>query len=481
MDYQQQIKIVIIGGGISGLTTAYYLEKAARKEGVPIHTTVVEKEDQLGGKIATQHQDGFIFEGGPESFVTRKPEAWELCHELGLQERLVGTTRSGKNYVLHNGRPAIVPAGPGSFLSTPLLSPGGKLRLLKEPFVAPANGSADESLGSFLRRRLGDEMVENIVKPAIGSVYLGDVDEMSVRVSFGRFAEMEQQHGSVVKGMLALMKEKRAARKASGAPRPPKKPTFATLRGGLMEMIEALAKQIEGDILLETAVTALEHNGTQHQPYILTLSDGRLLRADLVVLATPTFVAADLLAGLVETAVTDQLRAIPYNPVTTVNVAFNRGEIYDPFDGFGVVVPETESSQLLAVEGMSAKFPHRAPDDQFVLRAFVGGQNQPELASLPEPALIDLVRQELENIFGITAQPSHVHIQRWLPANPQPPVGHLAMIAQIERTLADQLPQLFLVGAGLRGQGVPDCIRQSRDLVQNIMANLQPTAKSVAA
>jgi len=302
-----------------------------------------------------------------------------------------------------------------------------------------------------------------------------------VQVSFGRFAEMEQQHGSVVKGMFALMKEKRAERKKSGEARPPKKPAFATLQGGLMELINTLAEQTEGEILRETAVTTLSHNPTNAQPYLLELSDGRTLSADMVVLATPTFVMADLLAGVVETAVTDQLRAIPYNPVTTVNVAFNRSDIADPFDGFGVVVPESETSQLLAVEGMSAKFPHRAPDDQFVLRAFVGGQKQPELAALPEAELISLVRQELAQIFGITAEPTQIHIQRWLPANPQPPVGHLALLAEIERKLAKQLPQLYLIGAGLRGQGNPDCIRQSRDLVKQIMADLQPTSQTLAA
>jgi oxygen-dependent protoporphyrinogen oxidase len=162
-------------------------------------------------------------------------------------------------------------------------------------------------------------------------------------------------------------------------------------------------------------------------------------------------------------------------------MAFNRSDIEDPFDGFGMVVPESETSQLLAVEGMSAKFPHRAPQDQFVLRAFVGGQNQPKLADLPEAELINLVRQELTQIFDISATPTQIHIQRWQPANPQPPVGHLAMITEIERKLADQLPGLYLTGAGLRGQGIPDCIRQSRHLVEQILADLQPKSESLAA
>ncbi len=467
------LEVVIIGGGISGLSAAYYLEKETRQRQRPIHTTIIEKEAQPGGKIATRREDGFIFEGGPDSFVTRKPEAWELCHELGLQDRLVGTTSSGKNYVLHNGRPALVPDGPATFLSTPLLSLRGKLRLLKEPFVPPRTHSADESLGSFLRRRLGDELVESIVKPAVGSIYLGDVDAMSVQVSFGRFAEMEQQHGSLVKGMFALMKQKRAERQATNAKvRSPKKPAFATLQGGLMELVETLAAQVEGEVLLNTAAVSLRYNPASTLPYSLELSDGRILEANAVILATPTFVMADLLKGMVETAVADQLHDIPYHPVTTVTVSFNRSEIDNPFDGFGLVIPESETSQLLAVEGVSAKFPHRAPGNQHVLRAFIGGQKWPALAALPEPELIQLVQQELGAIFAITARPTQIHVQRWLPANPQPPVGHLAMIAGIEQQLANELPGIYLTGAGLRGQGIPDCIRQSRILAQQIVISL---------
>ncbi len=454
--------IAIVGGGISGLSTAYFLEKEARAAGRPLQTIIIEREAQLGGKIATTQRNGFVFEGGPESFVTRKPEAWELCRELGLQDRLVGTAGSGKNYVLHNGRPRIVPTNPITFATSPLLSGKGKLRILKEPFVPPRADNGDESLGAFLRRRIGDEAVDNLAKPAISAIYLGDVDQMSVQVSFDRFAQLERENGSLVKGMFALMKQKKAERKASGQPRQ-KKPPFATLRGGLMELVEALAEQIEGEILTDTAVTALHYK----QQYELVLADGRTLTADAVILAIPTYAMADLLAEH-DARIAGQLGSVIYTPVTTVNVAFNRQDVPDPFDGFGVVIPESEASQLLAVEGMSVKFPHRAPDDQFVLRAFVGGQSRTDLVDLPDDELIALVRQELAAIFGIEAEPTAVHITRWQPANPQPAVGHLALITEIEERLQTSLPRLYLTGAGMRGQGIPDCIRQSQALAEQV-------------
>ncbi len=462
----------IVGGGISGLTMAYFLEKQAREAGILIQTVLIEREQELGGKITTNRTDDFIFEGGPESFVTRKPEAWDLCHELGLSDRLVGTTGSGKNYVLHGGKPAVVPTNPISFIRSPLLSGKGKWRLLKEPWTAPRRQSADESLGRFLRRRIGDEAVDNIAAPAIGSIYLADVDKMSVQVSFDRFAQMERENGSLVKGMLALMKQKRAERKASGKPRE-KKPSFATLRGGLGEMIDALAGAIEGRILKGTAVTNIAYDSSQQVPYQLILSDGQEILAQSVILATPTFAMADLLQDH-DAHSAERLRDVTYNPVTLVNMAFNRDEIAEPFDGFGVVVPDKEPSKLLAVEGVSVKFPHRAPDDQFVLRAFVGGRLYPELVDLDDEPLIQLVRREFEEIFGMTAGPTTVDIKRWQPANPQPAVGHLDMIAAIEESLRSKLPYLYLTGAGLRGQGIPDCIRQARELVDRIGKKTKP-------
>ncbi len=478
--FQTEKKIVVIGGGVSGLATTYYLEQQAKSADVHLQCTIIEGASILGGKIATERSHGFITEGGPESFVTRKRQAWELCQELGLGDRLVGTTERGKNYILHNCRPQVVPMGPVDAIRTPLLSAKGKLRVLREPFIAPRTNPSDETLGDFLRRRVGAEMVENVVAPAMGSVYLSNVNQMSTQVVFGQFADMEREHGGLVKGMLALMKQRKAERRLAeqnGQPvKKEKLPAFMTLQGGLMELIETLADKIEGDILLGSAVTAVAHTPVQQEPYQLTLADGQIIGADLVVLAIPTFAMADLLADFGKPgfqAIADQLRAVRYNPVTTVSIAFNKSDIPDPFDGFGVVVPAHENSKLLAIEAVSNKFSHRSPADQTVLRAFVGGYRHEELSRLPDDEILALVRAELATIFNIQAAPTFHRIFRWQPANPQYGVGHLEMIAGVEAWLQIHLPGLYLTGSGMRGMGIPDCVRQARETANQIVKALQ--------
>jgi len=466
---------VIIGGGISGLATAYYLERDAAEQQIPLAVTVVEKAPVLGGKIATDRRDGFVIEGGPESFVTRKPWAWELCQELGLGERMVGTG-NGKNYILHDGRPEVVPMNPVTFARSPLLSTGGKLRLLKEPFVEARRDPSDETLGSFIRRRLGDEALENLVGPAVGSIYLSDADQMSVQVSFDRFAQLEREHGSLVKGMFAMMRSRRGSSKNNSKQEKP--PAFATLRTGLMEMVESLADHIQGDILTGTGTCEIEHNPTAASPYTLHLDNGQTLQASIIIMALPAYNMADLLAPYDE-EIAGQLRSIIYNSVTTVTLSFNESEVEAPFDGFGVVMPAIETSELLAVEGMSVKFPHRAPEGQFVLRAFAGGYNE-SVVDLPDEELLALVRRELESIFGITATPTIHRIYRWPQANPQCGVGHLRMMDGIEEQLGEILPNLYLTGAALRGLGIPDCVRQAGDTARQVLAQVEKTAVPTA-
>ncbi len=473
---QSSIHVAVIGGGISGLATAYYLEREAAEQQIPLAVTVVEKGPVLGGKIATDRHDGFIIEGGPESFVTRKPWAWDLCQELGLGDRIVGTS-NGKNYILHDGRPEAVPMNPVAFARSPLLSTSGKLRLLKEPFVKARRDPSDETLGSFIRRRLGDEALENLVGPAVGSIYLSDADEMSLQVTFDRFAEMEREHGSLVKGMFAMMRSRSSS--SENKSKQEKPPAFATLRTGLMELVESVADHIQGDILTGTAVSEIALNPAAAPPYTLHLDNGQKLQADIIILALPAFNMADLLAPHDE-GIAAQLRSIIYNSVTTVTLSFNESEIEAPFDGFGVVMPAKETSELLAVEGMSVKFPHRAPEGQFVLRAFAGGQNE-SLVNLPDEELLALVRRELESIFGITAAPTTHRIFRWPQANPQCGVGHLRMMDGIEEQLGEILPNLYLTGSALRGLGIPDCVRQAGDTASQVLAQIKKTSSAAAA
>lgn len=473
---QSSTQVAIVGGGISGLSTAYYLERDAAQAQIPLTVTLIEKAPVLGGKIATERRDGFIAEGGPESFVTRKPWAWELCQELGLQDRLVGT-KNGKNYILHDGRPSVVPTNPVAFVRSPLLSTNGKLRLFKEPFVEARRDPSDETLGSFIRRRLGDEALENLVGPAVGSIYLSDADQMSVQVSFDRFAELEREHGSLVKGMLAMVRSRGgSANKNGGKEKKEKPPTFATLQTGLIELVETLAERIQGEILTGTGVTDIAYNPTNAPAYNLQLDNGQNLAADVVILAVPGYNMAELLAPF-DQGIADQLNTIIYNSVNTITVAFNESEIEAPFDGFGVVMPAKETSQLLAVEGMSVKFPHRAPEGQFVLRAFVGGHN-PKAAALSDNDLLVLVRSELLSIFGISARPTFTSIFRWPRANPQCGVGHLQMMDAIEKQLGELLPNLYLTGAALRGLGIPDCVRQAGETTEKVLADIKQTAAS---
>lgn len=354
------------------------------------------------------------------------------------------------------------------------------MRLLKEPFVKARRDPSDETLGSFIRRRLGDEALENLVGPAVGSIYLSDADQMSVQVSFDRFAELEREHGSLVKGMFSMMRSGR--KKDDGQQekqeKPQKPPSFATLRTGLMELVETLAERIEGDILTGTGVSEIAYDPTNSPPYSLQLDDGQSLQADVIVLALPGYNMAELLAPY-DAQAADKLRSIVYNSVTTVTVSFNAAEIEAPFDGFGVVMPAKEPSQLLAVEGMSVKFPHRAPQGQFVLRAFVGGHNA-EAAALPDEELIALVRRELKSIFDITAEPTLHSIFRWPQANPQCAVGHLQMMDAIEGQLAVALPNLYLTGAALRGLGIPDCVRQAGETSSRVLENMKETAAGTA-
>ncbi len=474
--------VAVVGGGISGLATAFYLTQRAQATQAPLRCAVYEGDARLGGKIITERVDGVVIEGGPESFVTRKPWALALCRELGLGDRLLGADDAGRNYVLHDGQPVRVPTSPQGFLATPLLTLKGKLRAARELTLSSGQTDSDESLGHFVRRRFGDEVLEQLVAPAVGSIYLSDVDQLSTRVSFERFLKLEQTQGSVLKGMMTMQRTMR--RQAAQQPPAPKPPPFVTIPDGLTELVDALASRLD-DMGCEVRTGMRVHrlDRTEGGSYELTFDSGTTCQAHAIVLAVPAFAMADLIAPYTANAA-EQLRDVRYINVATITLVYSRAAVGKPFDGFGVVVPESERSPLLACEVVSNKWPGRTSPDQEVMRAFVGGHNKEAIVAQSDDELIDLAHRELARIFGIGEKPTISRVYRWQPGNPQYPVGHLDALTQVEATLRAKLPNVFLTGAGMRGLGIPDCVRQAQETATQVLdaiAEAAPQAKTIMA
>ena len=461
--------LAIVGGGIAGLATAYYLQQKA------LAYTLIESSSSLGGKISTAVQDGFVIEGGPDSFITQKPAAARLCRELGLEDRLVGTNDDRRKvFVLDGGRlrplpdgvMLVIPTKFAPFALSPLISLPGKARMGLDLLIPPRRTAGDESLADFIRRRLGQEALDKIAEPLMAGIHVADPERLSIQSTFPRFVELERRYGSLIKGMLA----QKAHARRNGSPKR-SLPLFMTLRGGLRELVEALAGRLEGKVLSGARVAKLERNPDPagSERYRLRLEDGRALLADAVILAIPAYAAAELIEPL-QPALATKLRAIRYVSTATVSLGFRRAEFEHPLDGFGFVVSRRETTRLMACTWTSTKFSARAPADHVLVRGFVGGPHHEELVDLSGAELIQLVRQELAQTMGVTARPVVARVYHWPQANPQYDVGHLEQVAEIEAQAAAGLPGLYLTGSAYRGVGIPDCIEQG-----------QATAAAVAA
>jgi oxygen-dependent protoporphyrinogen oxidase len=467
-------RVAIIGGGIAGLATAYYLQEGARQAGTPLSYTLIERAPSFGGKIVTHEGDGFVIEGGPDSFITQKPAALRLCRELGLEDRLLGTNDAQRKvYVLDGGRlrplpdgvMLVVPTRFAPFALSPLISVAGKLRMGMDLFIPPRREDGDESLADFIRRRLGQEALDKIAEPLMAGIHVADAERLSLQATFPRFIQLEQKYGSLIKGMLT-QKARRAAGDGNGAGRD-KLSLFMTLRGGLRELVEALVARLDGDLLPGTGVSGLART---QEGYHLRLADGRMLQADAVILATPAFVTADLVEPM-HAPLATELRAIRYVSTATLSLGFRRAEFEHPLDGFGFVVSSRDKSRLMACTWTSTKFNGRTPGEHVLLRAFVGGPRNERLVDLPDEELLGLVRGELREVMGVSAQPVVTRLYRWPGANPQYDVGHLERVDQLESMAAD-LPGLYLTGSAYRGVGLPDCIQQGQNTAEAIIAQV---------
>jgi len=480
--------VVIIGGGITGLSTAYYLQKAARAAGRAVRYTLVERDARLGGKLVSEAVGDFVVEGGPDSFITQKPWGLQLARELGLADQLIGTNeRRHKVYVLIDGRPRPMPDGlllivPTEFMPfalSPVISPLGKLRMALDLVIPARRDDEDETLADFIRRRLGAEALDRLAEPLLSGIHNAESERQSLLATFPRLREVEARYGSLTRGMIAQKREaarRRASAAANGraggssAPAGPPVPAtpFVTLKGGLGALAEALARALAGRVVVGQGVAALDHEPAAAHPYRVRLDGGEILAADAVIVTAPSYAAADLVAPLVPD-LAEGLRQIRYVTTGTVTLAYRRDAIGEPLARYGLVIPRTERRRINAITVSSAKFDHRAPDAAVLMRVFVGGSRNPDVPGLDDAPLLDLVRGELREILGVRAEPLWSRIYRWPRSNPQYDVGHLARVDALEAHAVDEL---YLSGSAYRGVGIPDCVRQGQETAGRVMAYL---------
>ncbi|MCK5235969.1 MAG: protoporphyrinogen oxidase [Deltaproteobacteria bacterium] len=466
--------VVIVGGGISGLSTAYFLKELARENNAgPLNITIVDKKDAIGGNIITELTDGFLIEGGPDCFLSEKPWAMALCKRLGLEDRLLATkSPRGKTYVLSNGKLHLLPEGVILMVPTKmfpllfssLMTLSGKIRMGLELFVPKKKTPGDETLGEFVRRRLGKEALDKIAGPLVAGVHAGDPDTMSIKSSFPKFVEMEQNYGSLIKGMLARMKLMKAKPRKGGKP----VTMFMTVKGGLGEVVKTLLSKIKDvNILSSTVVSKMENND---DGYELTLDNGNVLKADAVVIATPAYATSEIVKTL-DGKLTEKLGTIPYVSTATISIGFKMKDIKHPMDGFGFVVPLSEGRKIMAASWVSRKWAGRAPDDCVLIRCFVGGAFNQDLVELGDEELKQIVLDELREIMGIEATPVICRIFRWRRSMPQYTVGHEERVTEIEE-LTNAHKGLYITGSAFRGIGISDNVREAEETAKKVLGVL---------
>lgn len=460
-------RIVVIGGGIAGLSAAYHAGKVPEAQ-----VTLLESGSRWGGKINTDRvpfEDGqFIIEGGPDTFLATKPWGVALCMELGLSERLHGTNPHRKNtYVLNRNRllplpdglAMMIPTNIQAILKSRLVSWFSKARMGLDFLLPPRAVNGDESLGAFVSRRLGREAYENLIEPLMSGIYAGDGDKLSLASTFPYLRDLELKYGSLARGALNMRKQ------SNGKSVQGSRSAFLTPTTGLAELVEKLVEA------LRTSGITLRLNATVSRVskidacYLVKLEDGSSLEADSVILAAPAFVSGNLLASL-DPSLASDLQSIPYASTATVSLAYKQSDVPRALDGYGYVIPRREGRKALACTWTSTKFPHRAPEGYALIRVFVGRAGQ----DIPwnEQDLRDLAKEELNLTLGITEDPLLHRVFLWDKAMPQYNLGHPEIVKRIDSAL-EKHPGLALAGNGYRGIGIPDCIHSGELAVKKIL------------
>jgi protoporphyrinogen/coproporphyrinogen III oxidase len=454
--------VVIVGGGISGLSTAYYLARG----GIP--STILESRPRLGGVIQTERVEGCTIEAGPDSFLSAKPAAFELIRELGLADQVIGSNdhqrvtyvrKGGRLVPLPDGLMLMVPTRILPLLTTRLLSWRTKFRMGMELLRAPRPKPGDESVAQFVEEHYGSEAVDYLAEPLLSGIYGGNPSQLSVTSVLPRFVEWANQYGSLTRGVLA-------ARAKAGRDRNPA-PLFRTLKGGLGQLVDAIERAISGKV--EVRPCRAQTIQRAEAGFSIKLEDGGWLEADQVVVACEAHSGSALLAGM-DGRLAELLGTVPYSSSMIVALGFDAADIARPPHGFGFLVPKKERRRLVACTWVGAKFPYRVPEGKIVARCFLGGMEDAGVLGESDAAVAATVVRELQEIAGFTARPRFTRISRWPRSMAQYTVGHPQRLTEIQAR-TPPAAGLHLAGNAYEGIGIPDCIRMGRQAAERILGN----------
>ncbi|MEH7255268.1 protoporphyrinogen oxidase [Neobacillus niacini] len=466
MTEEKQV-VAIIGGGIAGLTAAFYLQKLIIEKKLPIEIKLIEASHRLGGKMQTVMKDGFTIERGPDSFLARKTSMIKLAKEVGMEDQLVSNS-TGKSYVLVKDKLYSMPGGSimgipteiGPFITTGLFSIPGKIRAAADFVLPKSAGNVDQSLGEFFRRRLGNEVVENLIEPLLSGIYAGDIDKMSLMSTFPQFYQVEQKYRSLILGM----KKNAPAKPKNEEPAEKKKGAFLTFKSGLQSFAEAIEGKLDPKSVLKGhRVGKITKTNKQYE---LNLNNGETLIADCVVAATPHKITQTMFSDY---WFFDPFKSVPSTSVATVALAFPEEAIKTDIDGTGFVVSRNGDYSITACTWTHKKWAHSTPKGKVLLRCYVGRAGDETIVDLSDDRIINIVLDDLRRTMDIGMQPEFAVVSRWKDSMPQYTVGHKQRLETINSNIKSELPGVFLASASFGGVGLPDCIDQGVEAVKGVL------------
>ena len=455
------VQALVVGAGISGLTTAFALRKAG------IDARIVDGASRPGGLIQSVRRDGYLVECGPQSF-SGNASLTSICRDLEILDRRILADSKAPRFVLINGALEKVPLGPGLLVS-PLMGGGTRTALFRDVFGRSEAPDSDESVASFIRRKFSPTLLDRLVGPFVSGIYAGDPEKLSLRAAFPILYEAEQTSGSVLRGLLKVMK----ARKAKRGPLPREKPTLQTFREGNDTLVRALAEKLGPYLSLEAEVISIRPLDPGREPKtprfrvgLHTPSGAEFLETERLVLAVPTDRAGKLLAPL-GPAFESQLRTVDYSGVAVVSLGYRKEDVGHPLDGFGFLVPRSSGLTVLGTVWNSSLFPGRAPGHHVLLTSFVGGATNPDATKQPADQLVALVHREIKPLMQLREGPVFSNVSVWPRALPQYNLGHTARMAAINNCRAD-FPGLYLTGNYLNGPAIGACVEQALKVADEI-------------